>query len=384
MATRVEVAPAMLAWARERSGKSDTIQNSFPKLPDWEAGTAQPTFRQLEDYARATYTPLGYFFLSDPPEIPLPIPDMRTVGSTPLSDPSPNLLDAIALCMDRQDWYRTYLIEQGEAPLPFVGSLDTAMPTAEAASQMRVALDFDLAARANVGTWEDALRLLVRNAEAIGVLVMISGVVGSNTHRSLDPDEFRGFALADAYAPVVFVNGADAKSAQNFTLAHELVHIWLGKTALTGGAEHHNSAIDRTAPALEIWVNAVAAELLVPIASLVEGFNRGKELVPEARRLSRHYKVSPEVILRRLRDTNLISWDAYAKGIDALGVAQENRQAGGGDFYKTTPARTSRQFARAVIASTLEGRTLYRDAFRLLGFRSQTTFDGMSHELGLT
>lgn len=383
MTTRVEVAPAMLAWARARSGKSDTIQSSFPKLPDWEAGTAQPTFRQLEDFARATYTPLGYFFLPSPPDIPLPIPDMRTVGSLPLANPSPNLIDTIALCMDRQDWYRAYLLEQGEPPLPFVGTLDSAMPVHVAADLMRTALRFDMPARARAKTWEDALRLLIGNAEALGVLVMVSGVVGSNTHRTLDPDEFRGFALADPYAPVIFINGADAKSAQHFTLAHELVHIGLGASALTGGAEGPSAPAVGTAPRLELWVNAVAAELLVPADDLEGAFDPDNDLVLEARRLGRRFKVSPEVILRRLRDLNRISWDACREGIESLRAVREPRGSSGGDFYKTAPARTSRPFARAVIASTLEGRTLYRDAFRLLGFSSQKAFDGLTHELGL-
>ncbi|MGC4107368.1 MAG: ImmA/IrrE family metallo-endopeptidase [Thermomicrobiales bacterium] len=382
MTTRVEVAPAMLAWARARSGKTETIQSSFPKLADWEAGTVQPTFRQLEDFARATYTPLGYFFLPSPPEIALPIPDMRTVGSTPLADPSPNLLDTITLCMDRQDWYRAYLVEQGEPLLPFVGALAITMSAHDAASRMSKTLDFDVAARATARTWEDALRLLIKNAESVGILVMVSGVVGANSHRALDPNEFRGFALADEYAPVVFINGADAKSAQIFTLAHELVHIWLGRSALTGG-EQREPTREQEHSSLEVWVNAVAAELLVPAADLGVAFDPGKELVSEARRLSRRFKVSPEVILRRLRENKQISWDASAAAIDVLHAAQDDRRSSGGDFYKTTPTRTSRPFARAVIASTLEGRTLYRDAFRLLGFRSQKAFDGMSHELGL-
>lgn len=288
----------------------------------------------------------------------------------------------VSIVSDRAEWYRSFLIEQGEDPLPFVGSLSAKLAVDQAAEIMRTLLDFSLDERAAMGTWEEALRTLALNAESIGVLVMSSGVVGSDTHRKLDPEEFRGFALADDYAPVVFVNSADAKSAQIFTLIHELVHIWLGASALTNGSDpvSGSSSADGT---LEYWVNAVAAELLIPEDSARVAFRPTVDLVEETTRLSRKFKVSNVVVVRRLADLGLISWEAYRSTMPRLGPHLGETTSSGGNFYNTAPVRASRRFTRAVVASTLEGRTLYRDAFRLLGFSSQKAFDGLSHELGL-
>lgn len=372
MTVRVEVDASMLTWAMERSGRdNDELVRRFPKLPEWERGERHPTLKQLEDFARATRTPLGYLLLPEPPDEQVPLPDFRTVRDTAVLRASPDLLDTIALCEERQDWYRAFARRAGAPELAFTGSVTLATPAAEVADRIREAADFGLEARQAHRSWSDALRALVRSVEDAGVLVMNSGIVGSNTRRKLDPDEFRGFALVDDLAPVVFVNGADRKAAQIFTLAHELAHLWLGQSALD------NPRLgQRPDDVTERWCNEVAAELLVPSASLRQWFDRQAPLVDEADRLARLYRVSTLVVLHSLFDTRLVTWEAFANAYnDALDRIREVQVAGGGDFYRTQPVRVSRRFAQAVVSSTLEGDTLYRDASRLLGFGKHETFE---------
>ena len=244
--TRVAVNPKLLRWARERAGLAqDELVGKFKKLPDWENGDILPTFKQVEAFARTVHVPVGYLFLTVPPEETVPIPDFRTFAGQAVIRPSPNLLDTIYICQERQSWYRDFVRVTQEPEVGFVGSTTVAMPPEDVATQMRETLGFDLEARQECQTWTDTLRLLIRQADKAGVLVMISGVVLSNNYRSLDTTEFRGFALSDPLAPLIFVNGSDTKAAQMFTLAHELAHLWLGASALSkhwGGASAGFSA----------------------------------------------------------------------------------------------------------------------------------------------
>ena len=121
----------------------------------------------------------------------------------------------------------------GESPLPFVGSATLESDVVDVSRSIRKVLGFDVGERRSIPTWTQGLRRFISQADSIGIMVMVSGIVGSNTHRSLNPREFRGFALANPLAPLVFINGKDTKAAQMFTLAHELAHIWLGETALS-------------------------------------------------------------------------------------------------------------------------------------------------------
>ena len=146
---------------------------------------------------------------------------------------------------------------------------------------------------------------------------MVNGVVGSNNRRKLDPQEFRGFALADNLAPLVFINGADTKAAQMFTLAHELAHIWLGLSAVSDA-----QASQVPEHEVERWCNRVAAELLVPLAVVRNEHDPRNSLGEEMNRLARRFKVSTLVILRRIHDAGGLTqdqfWRAYREELERL------------------------------------------------------------------
>ncbi len=382
--TRAAIRPEMLRWARERAGIHDAgdLLGRFPKLGQWETGEAQPTLKQLEAFAQAVHVPIGYLFLPEPPEEPLPIPDFRTHDGRGVRRASPDLLDMLYACQERQGWYRDFALTVRMPEAAFVGSAALSDRPQDAAGRMAETLGFDVAHRAACRTWEEALRLFVAQADAAGVLVMVSGVVLSNNRRTLDPEEFRGFALADKRAPLVFINGADTKSGQMFTLAHELAHLWLGSSAVSDASAAPLNGYRRE----EVWCNAVAAELLVPLAALRPALQPDEPLNMAMQRLARQFKVSTLVILRRLLDVGALDRPAFDRA-----WAEERQRlrdlvragAGGGDFYRTTLSRVSRRFARALVESTLEGQTLYRDAFRMLGVKKTETFNNIGREVGV-
>ncbi len=383
MVDRVSVAPEMLVWARKRSGQqASDFARRFPKLQQWESGELAPTMRQLEDFAKATHTPVGFLFLPEPPVEEVPLPDFRTFGDEEVRTPTPDLLDTVYACELRQDWYRDFAEDRGYDEVELVGSLTVDQGAEEAAAQLRDLLGFGLARRVDFRTWSEALDGLRDHAEAAGVLVMINGVVGSDTHRRLNPKEFRGFALADQLAPVVFINGADTKAAQIFSLAHELAHLALGGSALS----RPDLAEMNMGSGVEAWCNRVAAELLVPLASIAEEYVASPDLTTELDRLAKFYKVSTLVVLRRIYDAGLMAWDVYRPAYEAelARVLEFAASSGsGGNFYNTEPIRVSRTFARALVTDTAEGRTLHRDAFRLLGLKKVSTFAELSHRLGV-
>ena len=377
---RINIQPELFHWALERCGKAeDVMKSKFPKIANWLSGDAFPTLKQLEKFATETYTPLGYFFLKEPPEDKLPIPDFRVVKGQ-LQRPSPNLLDTIQTMQSRQEWMREFLIEEGQEPLPFIKSATLRANPVKVAVEMRniLSLSDDWAIR--IPSWSEALRFLRKAIEDAGVMIVINGVVGNNNYRHLDVGEFRGFALVDEYAPLMFINGRDSESAKIFTIIHELSHLWLGYEGVSNFNELQPVELN-----VEEFCNQVATEFLVPSDEFKRALDeyRDENNHDLFQILARRFKVSPLVIARRALDMKNISKTRFFDFSNNYVKDSKNRKPKnpGGNFWNTQLVRVGVLFGSAVAQATLEGRLLYRDAYRLTGLKGKT-FDSYVARLG--
>lgn len=381
----VNVEPKLLEWAMERASlaprdlakRIGTADES--RLQEWLRSGELP-LKKLEAIAEKTHVPLGYLFLQEPPEENLPIPDFRAIGNERVSKASPELIDTLYVCCQRQAWYREYLDDSGVDGPSFLGRFSADDDPNEVAADIRNRVGWTEQIRGAEPSLELVLGKFAAAIEEVGILVMRNGVVGNNTHRPLNPSEFRGFAMFDSVAPLIFVNAADAKVAQMFTLAHELAHIWVGQSALD------DVRIDTTRP-LERFCNRVAAEVLVPAEEFSREWRGLDEEGDELQRLSRRFRVSRFVILIRARESGAISSAEYV----AREASERNREfrpsgesSRGGNFYLTQRSRLGQTFTRAVLSSARVGKTLMRDAYDLLGIKKHETYVKLAEAMGVS
>jgi len=369
--SKVAISEEILQWAVDRSGRSIVdLETKFPKISQWIIGKSRPTLKQLSELSKATFTPLGFFFLTEPPEEHLSIPHFRTLGDIKPSKPSPDLLETIQLMQRRQTWMREYLIDEGQERLSFVKSSRLNESPQSVAQRIRKTLSFDDGWASRHATWREAIKALRLAMEMKGILVTVNGIVGNNTYRKLNREEFRGFVLVDDYAPLVFVNNDDYKAPQIFTLAHELAHIFFGSSAafdLRGMQPADNPT--------EQACNRVAAEFLVPeerIRRLWATVHRGTK---PFQNLAREFKVSKLVIARRALDLELIKKSVFLdfyRDYRGEGNRIVAKPPSGGDFYNNQNFRVGRRFATTVVRAAKEGKLLYSEAYRLTGLYGKT------------
>jgi len=376
----------MLRWAQGRAGQAGSdVEHRFPRWSDWLDGSIHPTFHQVQDLARLTHVPFGAFFAPEPPVVELPIPDFRRRRGAPLAEPSQDLLQVLYASQERQDWFRDYSVRHGLDPVGFIGSGRDLTPT-EAAARIVDQLDFDVERRGRIRIDGGARKYLFGTLEALGVIVNASSMVGNNTHRLLDPDEFSGFALSDEIAPLIFVNAAETQAAQTFTILHEVAHLWRGDTGvgLDSAAGAHGLDLER-------WANQVAAEALVPLTDLVARFRpaRGDALTTELDRLAKIYLASTLVILLQARAARLLPDEGFdglyeTEVIRLRDLRDRSRSNDGGNFYQVQHYRIGRRLPRALISDAYAGGTSLSDALRLLSFKQVKQLDTYAEELGVT
>ena len=367
--TSVAITGNVFRWARKRAGLSDerlaiSVHTRPEKIRAWETGHEFPSFQQAQKLASALGVPLGYLFLSHPPEITVPIADFRTLPGKEKTNLSLNLQDILDDALRKRDWYREWQKSEELSPFEFVGKFSIQSQPEEIVQNMRKVLDIPPDFTSRMKTWDEHLRLFVQKVESAGILVLLSGIVGNNTHRRLSVNEFRGFTLADEFAPLIFVNAKDAIAGRIFTLAHELMHLWTGTSGISNPEIMHNGG---EVLEIEQLCNQGAAEFLVSSQVFIQRWEKRLDTLENAQVLARYFRVSAQVILRRSYDLGIIPVDEFYKAFQEVLKASKTPATGGrGDFYNSLFSRNSRRFTRELLSAVYGGHLSYLDAARLL------------------
>ncbi|MGB4448301.1 MAG: ImmA/IrrE family metallo-endopeptidase [Cloacibacterium sp.] len=367
MSTRVEnINKELIEWAIIRNGNSlEDFYAQNPMVESWIKGEKFPTVKQLENFTHKVHVPFGYMFLPQPPNETIPLSFFRT-GKNSTNKVSLNVFHTVQIIQDRQNWLTEYLEELNFPELEFVGKFNIKDNYIDIVNDIRNMLKLELDWASKHNKWEEALDYLTLKIEEAGIIVTYNGIVGNNTHRVIDVNECRGFVLVNKKAPFLFINSADAKAAQMFTIIHELAHVWLGKSA---GFDNAN-LLPADDP-LELLCDKVAAELLVPEIYFIKKWETSQNF----NYLSRIFKVSPIVIGRRALDLKLITFPRFMQFYNEYMneiKERKDRQSSGGDFYATTKKRISLRFAAFVNNAVKENKLLYRDAYKLTNMKGET------------
>ena len=261
MATvRFPVKKDVLHWAVNQSPRElKDIYLKFKHFDEWLNQERQPTVKQIGLLASFLQVPFGFFFLDEAPSDMMMMPEFRTVLSQEKVDVSKNLADTISRMERIKDWTSDYRRSRGDDPLNLAGTLELNEDTILAAAKVRELINLPKDWSTRTSNVRDAFNTIRQYVSRVGVIVMQSGIVGNNSYRQLDLDEFRAFALYDDFAPIIFINSKDALTARAFSVLHEFVHLCLGYDDLFQVKEYELKVKPH-----EVFCNRIAAELFVP------------------------------------------------------------------------------------------------------------------------
>ena len=378
----VNIQPAIISWALSQTSEEKLGTKLVDNIKHWLDGTKSPTFNQIEDFSKKSHIPLGYFFLQTSPIEQISLLKYRTLDSIQLTNPSRNLIDTIHDMEAVQEWMVNYRKEWNYDTISIVGSLKGITDISVIADTIRKDLGLNIEWYKDCGNPSEAFNKVRGLLEECGIVVMMNGIVGKNTHRALDVNEFRAFAMVNEWAPLIFINGADSAGGRLFSLFHELVHLWIGENDLYNDTKYSANGIKP----IEVTCNAVAGALMVPKTVFLEKWNNNTndDIHEKIKELARMFRCSSSVIARRALDNKKIDQNVYnmviADAIEAY-IQTKQEKSSGGDYYRVARSKLDGVFVRALCESVNSGRTSFTEAYRLTNTTSKT-FSEVASGLG--
>lgn len=309
--------------------------------------------------------PFAALYLDSPPRDFDLIRDFRQLPGGTVAEYSYALTMLMREMQDRQDWVRGIRQELGLKPLGFVKSASVRSNPIKVANELREALGVRDGDERSWPTMNFALNAWVDRTESIGVFVCQTSV-----HGALHVEDARGFAIVDEYAPFVFVNPKDSIGARIFTLAHELVHVWIGTSGVSG--EHFDAWSDSDTGRIESFCNRVASHVVLPASSFercLAGLPARTDIVLQIESVAQQFKISRDVVAIRLLDRGDLTEDQYRilhqQYVDDWKAQQEKRRSGG-NYYVNHVRALSKSLVRLVGDVYSRGRITAAEASGLL------------------
>lgn len=359
MADKAFITPNVLKWARESAKMTEEIAAAkasvtIDRLKEWEDGISQPTIRQAQTLAKAYKRPFALFFLPDIPRDFQPLQDFRKPNSKALTTSSVFIIREI---QQKQAWISEVNAENQEEKLPFVGRFSITDNPQIVAKDILTTLKINPASYKSdtpIREWIDAV-------EKNGIFVSRTSFIHSRL--KLDSEELQGFAIADPYAPFVFVNSDDWNAPQLFTLVHELAHIWIAETGISNDVEPELKNKDKSHP-VELFCNKVAANALMPKEIVLNfdasSFQNSSNVFKAAKTLG----VSSFALLVRALSLNLIRIQVYKnlkkqadvdyqeylrREAEKKAKLKDKDKKGGPNYFLLRLNRNSRLFTQTVL-----------------------------------
>lgn len=382
---KANITPEVIKWAREPAGfnpevAAEKIGRPVADINAWESGEKKPTIPQARTASNVYKRPLAVFFLPHPPKGFATLRDFRCLPNEFPREFTTNLRFLIRQTQERQEWLREYLINEGVSPLKFIGAASISINPVLLASEIREALGVSEAEIRKCNSRSDALKLWIEASESLGIYVFQSG---NMQYEKIDVEEARGFALADQYAPFIFLNAQDAKVAQIFTLAHEITHLWINESGISNLYEKGRSLAG--ANEIEVFCNFVASEVILPQKYFSEFWGSLDKAEPLENRIesgSRQFKVSKTVIARRLLNLKNISENRYLQLAEQFYQEwlkhrdiQKKKNASNEGFVSPSLMKVinnGHRFSRVVLGAYQSGRLSGRDTSNILGVKLNT------------